>query len=110
MSQFEKTTPLFAEVLSVLHATCFEKAWDKDAFLSLLSLPTTIGLFNEKSFILCSVCFDEAEILTIGVVPSEQRKGLGFKLLQEIQLLLKVFYISSCYIYLSQIILSNRLI
>lgn len=89
MSQFEKTTPAFAKALSALHACCFEKAWDEEAFRSLLSLPTTIGLLNDKGFILCSVCGDEAEILTVGVVPQARQQGIGLALLNEMQMLLK---------------------
>ena len=89
MSQFKKATPAFTNVLASLHEMCFEKAWSQSDFLSLLTLPTTVGLLSENAFILCSVCLDEAEILTIGVIPSERQKGIGLKLLNEMQLLLK---------------------
>ena len=89
MLLFEKVTPAFCDVLSVLHASCFDKPWDKDAFSSLLSLPTTSGLINDKAFILCSVCLDEAEILTIGVVPEARQQGIGLELLNQMQALLK---------------------
>ena len=94
MSQFEKITPAFADVLASLHQACFEKAWDKNAFLSLLCLPTTVGLVNDKGFILCSVCGDEAEILTIGVLPSERKKGIALALLTEMEFILKEMGVS----------------
>ena len=98
MSQFEKTTPAFADVLAVLHKACFEKAWNKDAFLSLLRLPTTVGLLNDAGFILCSVCGDEAEILTIGVLPSERKKGIAFALLTEMEFVLKEAGVSNFFL------------
>ena len=46
--------------------------------------------------------------MTIGVVPSEQRKGLGFKLLQEIQLLLKEKGVSTLFLEVNEKNVSAR--
>ena len=89
MLHFDTITTLHAELLAALHAQCFEKKWDKNAFQSLLTLPTTVGLVNESAFILCSVCGDEAEILTIGVLPFARKKGIAYALLEEMQSFLK---------------------
>ena len=89
MSQFEKATPFFASMLAQMHGMCFDKGWDEQAFSSLLSLPTTQGLLNHEGFVLCSVCRDEAEILTLGVLPEARRKKVGTHLLEDLFSLLK---------------------
>jgi ribosomal-protein-alanine N-acetyltransferase len=81
MSQFDLVSLLYAEPLSVLHKSCFEKYWDKNSFESLLRLPTTCGWMNEFAFILFSVCGEEAEILTLGVAPDVRKAGLATELL-----------------------------
>lgn len=81
MSQFNLVCLPYAEPLSVLHRSCFERYWDKSSFESLLKLPTTCGWMNENAFVLFSVCADEAEILTLGVCPSARKKGLATYLL-----------------------------
>jgi len=81
MSPFNRIGLSYAKVLSEMHKLCFEKAWDEKAFTSLLSLPTTRGYLNEEAFILFSVCDNQAEILTLGVVPNQRKKGVAFALL-----------------------------
>ena len=81
MLRFDLVSLLYAEPLSVLHKSCFEKSWDKSSFESLLRLPTTYGWMNENAFVLFSVCGDEAEILTLGVCPNARKKGLATRLL-----------------------------
>ena len=81
MSQFNKLDLIYAEALALMHKQCFDKAWNKDAFESLLRLPTTCGFLNENAFILFSVCDTQAEILTLGVLPKARKKGLAFELL-----------------------------
>ena len=82
MFPFEKVAPVFAPVLARMHGLCFEKGWTEQAFSSLLCLPTTQGFLNHEGFILCSVCQDEAEILTVGVLPEARRKKVGTQLLE----------------------------
>lgn len=81
MSQFNKIGPLYAEALAQMHKLCFDKAWNKAAFESLLRLPTSCGFLSENAFILFSVCGDQAEILTLGVLPKARKKGIAFELL-----------------------------
>ena len=89
MSPFEKVTPFFASMLAQMHAMCFEKGWTEQAFSSLLGLPTTQGLLNHEGFVLCSICRDEAEILTLGVLPEARRKKVGTHLLENLFSFLK---------------------
>lgn len=72
----------FSPVLSTIHAQCFDKPWSEQEMFSLLSLPTTVGWLTEQGFLLCSHVADEMEILTIGVLPTFRKQGVGFQLLQ----------------------------
>lgn len=85
MLRFSETSFAFAAVLSALHAQCFEHPWGQADFEELLRLPTTFGLVGKEGFILCSLCGDEAEILTICVVPTYRRKGVGSALLSQME-------------------------
>ena len=81
MLHFDLQT-IHAPMLAFVHEMCFEEPWDKKAFKELLSLPTTIGLMNSVGFVLASVTGEEAEILTIAVLPNCQRQGNGGRLLR----------------------------
>ena len=69
-----------AQALAALHAACFPpaQAWSADAFARLLALPGVFGCLAEgEGFALLRAVLDEAEILTIAVVPGARRRGLG---------------------------------
>ncbi len=68
-------TSSFVDVAVALHATSFEHPWEKEAFLSLLSLPTTKGWIDETGFVLISHVLDEVEILTILTHPDFRGQG-----------------------------------
>lgn len=83
--------PERANEIAILHARVFTPAWDEPAIKALLehpaatSLVAVAGLEKEKAtvgFILGQLAADEAEIISIGVAPDWQRKGLGAKLVQ----------------------------
>lgn len=72
------------QALAGLHAACFPpaQAWSADAFARLLALPGVFGCLAEGGgFALLRAVLDEAEILTIAVVPAARRRGLGAALL-----------------------------
>lgn len=73
-----------AEILAQLHARCFDEAWDVQAMTGLLETPGTFGLIGSRdaagppsAFALARRALDEAEILSIGVVPEVRGAGLG---------------------------------
>lgn len=75
--------------LAEVHTACFPDGWSEDAFITILSMPTTFGFALRKSdgsavvaFILCRRAADEAEILTLAVAPPFRRRGLARHLLQ----------------------------
>jgi ribosomal-protein-alanine N-acetyltransferase len=74
-----------AAVLAELHALAFppEERWSAGAFATQLALPGVFGLvLPDAGLILARVAADEAEILTIGVVPAARRAGYGAALLR----------------------------
>lgn len=73
-----KITPDDARLLAVLHASAFERPWDEAAFEALLVTFNVFGLMLDgQGFILCRAVADEAEILTLAVVPLVRRNGVG---------------------------------
>jgi ribosomal-protein-alanine N-acetyltransferase len=78
-----------AEVIAVLHKACFREIWNERSIAEILKMAGAIGLLigaNKKrpqGFILLRVAADEAEIISIGVVPEARKKGLASTLLLE---------------------------
>ncbi len=73
-----------AAALAALHALAFPpaEAWGADAMLLMLEMPGAFGLWQPgEGLVLARVALDEAEILTIGVVPAARRRGVGAALL-----------------------------
>lgn len=67
-----------APALAGLHAAAFEAAerWDASAIATLLGLPGAFGLqIRGAGFVLARVAADEAEILTLAVIPAARRRG-----------------------------------
>jgi [ribosomal protein S18]-alanine N-acetyltransferase len=75
-----------AAALADVHASAFDDAWDRAAIAAVLALPTTVALAAWRGDRAVGVAFlqaagGEAEVLSIGVRPSECRLGLGRRLL-----------------------------
>mgnify|MGYP002655279198 CR=1 FL=1 len=74
----EMAGPEDAPVLATLHAAAFEVAerWDAAAIATLLAMPGAFGLhIPGAGFVLARVAADEAEILTLAVIPAARRQG-----------------------------------
>ena len=70
--------------LAAIHAACFpDDAWDARALADLLAIPGTFAVSSRDGFILARATADEAEILTLAVVPHARRAGLGRALVTE---------------------------
>jgi len=75
--------------MASLHAHCFEKAWDAEAMAIFIRGPGTVCLIGfadddakmPGGLLIARHAADEAELLTIGVVPGCRRAGLGRALL-----------------------------
>ncbi|MGE4279095.1 MAG: GNAT family N-acetyltransferase [Magnetospirillum sp.] len=84
-----------APLLSGMHSICFTEMWSADAMAGLLDMPGTEGVIavdgasltpaieppGPAGMVLWRVAGDEAEILTIAVLPPWRRHGLGQRLL-----------------------------
>ena len=78
-----------AAVFAQLHAACFPQGWSSKAFAKLLNMPGAIGFIAIQNdhedtaigFALISNTGGEAEILTLGVLPNNQRQGIGTHLI-----------------------------
>ena len=77
--------PAHCYVLAAIHAAAFSggEAWSLAMFAAQLGQPGVIALLDEAGgLIVMRVAADEAEVLTLGVVPEARRKGVGRALLQ----------------------------
>jgi ribosomal-protein-alanine N-acetyltransferase len=89
--------PAHPIVLAAIHAQCFApaEAWDATIMAAELSMPGVFAFLSEPSFdeeggneegggmILARAIADEAEILTLGVVPAARRQGIARALVDE---------------------------
>lgn len=75
--------PAYAAVLAAIHAAAFpHDAWGPGAFQTQLEMHGVVGLLdNRGGLLLMRVTIDEAEILTIGVLPGLRRQGIARALL-----------------------------
>lgn len=84
----EKAGIIHAEVLAGLHAQCFAPAdrWSAAALAELLALPGVVAALvcdggQPAGFVMLRCVADEAEILTLCVLPAFRRRGLARHLL-----------------------------
>jgi len=63
--------------LAALHATVFSDPWREKAIRDLFATPGVFAHAMAEGFILARIAGDEAEILTLAVVPAVRRKGFG---------------------------------
>lgn len=79
--------------LSALHRKCFADGWEDASLDDILAMPGVIGwivcMASEgempvaAGFMLCRHVADEAEVLSIGVLPAWRSQGLGGALLEK---------------------------
>ncbi len=74
------------DILSTLHGTGFSKPWGSEEFAALLGQPGVAAWISESNepsgFILVRAAADEAEILTLAVIPEQRKIGIGALLLK----------------------------
>jgi ribosomal-protein-alanine N-acetyltransferase len=78
-----------AVLISGMHRVCFKQPWDEKAMSTLLGLPGVFGYLAvtaqadpvPQGFVMARLAADEAEILTLLVLPPFRRSGVGRSLL-----------------------------
>lgn len=72
-----------------LHGELFDPPWDEASVLTLLEHPAATAFVASAGappmvagFIMSQLAADEAEILSLGVIPSMQRNGIGAQLVE----------------------------
>ncbi len=85
----EQATPEHGDILAKLHAQCLRPAWSAKDFRALFKAGAR-GLIARKNGMPCGLALyrlaaDEGEILTIGVLPSRRKEGLGRALVVAMQ-------------------------
>ena len=75
-----------ADVLASLHAACLEEAWPEEDIATLLRQPGVFAALAVDAapvgFLLWRIVADEAEILSLGVLPDARRHGIATALLE----------------------------
>ncbi len=82
----ETVGPAAAQLLSELHREVFSEFWTAEAFDGILKAPGTDALIASAhgepyGFLVTRAAADEAEIITIGSRPSQQRRGVARQML-----------------------------
>jgi len=75
-----------AAILAQVHASSFAESWDEAAIASLLATPGVYALGAQHAgglagFVMLRVAADEAEILTLAVVPTLRRQRIAQRLM-----------------------------
>ncbi len=82
----ERAGPAHADALAAIHGAAFPpgERWGRDAMALQLELPGVFALIDPRGgMVMARVAADEAEILTLAVLPDQRRQGLGRALLAE---------------------------
>jgi ribosomal-protein-alanine N-acetyltransferase len=84
--RIERTGPDSAGHMARVHGLCFKPFWSEREIAAMMHMPTTAGFLARRGaeavgMALYRVAADEAEVLTIGIVPALRGQGLGAQLL-----------------------------
>jgi ribosomal-protein-alanine N-acetyltransferase len=79
--------PADAALLAALHVQAMDDFWSAETFGELVALPGAFGVLAARGemptgFVLARAAADEAEILTLVVIPTFRRQGIGRALLE----------------------------
>ena len=85
-----------AVILAALHAGCFDDPWDARAFADLMATPGAAAWIALEAgepigLLLARAAADEAEILTIGVMPPHRRRGVAGDLFRVLTIYPRLF-------------------
>ena len=83
-----QATAVHAPALAAIHAAAFppREAWGEDALGLQIAMPGAFGLLDQRGgMLLGRIAADQAEVLTLAVMPEVRRKGVASGLLREAQ-------------------------
>jgi len=69
--------PHDTQSLAAIHAQCFAEPWTDASIATSLGKPGVYACGGAYGFVLMRVAADEAEILTLAVVPAARRRGIA---------------------------------
>jgi ribosomal-protein-alanine N-acetyltransferase len=82
-------SPERAEEIAALHARLFDPAWDAESIMRSVEHPASASFIAQvreprslAGFVIGRIAADEAELLSIGVAPEWQRRGIGRHMVQ----------------------------
>jgi ribosomal-protein-alanine N-acetyltransferase len=82
-------SPERADEIATLHARLFDPAWDAASITESIEHPASASFIAQvrepralAGFIIGRIAADEAEILSIGVAPEWQRRGIGRQMVE----------------------------
>ena len=105
--------PASGDVLAVLHGRVFAQGWPASAFHALLQIPGTQALVmldavGPVGFVVVRSVLDEAEIITIGVLPDHQRRGHARSLMETVCLRMAAAGVTSLFLEVSAVNVAAR--
>lgn len=83
-----QVTEAEADKLTRVHEICFPRYWNRDVFTDFFSVKDTLAFLVEEgrepvAMMVYRVAFDQAEILTIAVLPGYRKQGIARKLVED---------------------------
>jgi len=102
----EAARVVHAALLAELHAACFDEVWSAGDIATLLNQPGVFGALAlddaPVGFLLWRVAADEAEILSLGVLPPARRHGIATVLLETAVAALRTAGVTSLFLEVAQ--------
>ncbi len=90
----DEATVADVAVMSTIHGAAFHRSWSDDEIAALLRDESILALVARRSslfsaqrpvgFVIARKAADEAEVLTIAVLPDKQRRGIGRVLVENL--------------------------
>jgi ribosomal-protein-alanine N-acetyltransferase len=101
--RLRRAGPERAGEIAALHRLLFDPSWDEPAIARLFDQPASLAFVAEvdgaiTGFVLAQVAADQADLLSIGVRPSHQRRGLASRLITELASALKALTVRKLYL------------
>ncbi len=76
-----------ADILTKIHAECFPRYWNRQVFTDFFSVKDTLAILVEEenqpiAMMVYRVTFEQADVLTVAVLPVWRRRGIARKLVE----------------------------